>query len=275
MPSRKSHVAPRRKNGHAKIPAPPKRVIRYLPGYDEAAHAEWEKMKAHCRNLTPAAAVRECAHLSAEYRRRFAMPEIDWKKIAAALQAKKIPFVLTGAYGIAVWTGRPRSTHDVDILVKSGRNLQRAVKTVKELYSDLEMRNLVGVYAFFVPGERESVIDVTYPHRDDIAQTLATAITCDVDGVMVRVPKLEAALANKYGASISLNREAGKRAQDMVDFYTMVKHSMDDGRAPIDMNWLTELGELVWRGGGGKEIVAMVENAKAGVVPNPNARVVS
>jgi hypothetical protein len=37
------------------------------------------------------------------------------------------------------------------------------------------------------------------------------------------------------------------------------------------MNWLKELGELVWREGGGEEIVCFVEQAKAGEVPNPNA----
>jgi hypothetical protein len=270
-------MAPRKQNGTTRLSnrrtrnVPPKRVINYLPGYNEAERTQWEKMKSHCRNLSPAAAVSECAHLSAEYRRRFAMPEIDWKKIAAALQAKKIPFVLTGAYGIATWTGRPRSTHDVDILVKAGRNLQRAIKTVQELYPDLEMHDLHGVAAFFVPGERQSVIDVTYPHRDDLAQTLATAITCNVDGVTVRIPRLEAALANKYGAMLALNRDKIKRAQDAVDFATMVKHSMDEGRDPIDMTWLKVLGELVWREGGGEEIVRFVEQAKAGEVPNPNA----
>ena len=139
------------------------------------------------------------------------MPEINLDKIIAALQAKKIPFVLTGAYGIATWTGRPRSTHDVDILVKSGRNHARAVKAIQELYPDLEMHNLTGVAAFFVPGERESVIDVTFPHRHDIAESLATAIWIVDKGMRYRIPQLEPALANKYGASLSLNPDAGKR----------------------------------------------------------------
>ena len=61
-----------------------------------AGNPEWEAMKGRCRNLRPADAVRECGYLSAQYRKRFAMPEIDWQKIVSALQAKKIPFVLTG-----------------------------------------------------------------------------------------------------------------------------------------------------------------------------------
>lgn len=163
----------------------------------------------------------------------------------------------------------------MDILVKSARNYAHAVKAVQELYPDLDKRDLIGVAAFFVPGERESVIDVTYPHRLDIGQTLETAIWFDVEGVRVRIPRIEGALANKYGASLALNRDAGKRAQDMVNFYTMVKHSLDEGREPIDMAWLAELGELVWPGGGGKEIISIVEKAKAGEVPAPGARSLS
>jgi hypothetical protein len=45
--------------------------------------------------------------------------------ILEALTAKKVPFVLTGAHGISSWTGLPRATHDVDILVKSGSNYAR------------------------------------------------------------------------------------------------------------------------------------------------------
>ena len=69
---------------------------------------------------------------------------------------------------------------------------------------------------------------------------------------------------------LSLNRAAIKRAQDAVDFATMVKHSTDEGRDPIDLEWLMELGELVWTGGGGKEILELVEKAKAGEVPSPS-----
>jgi Nucleotidyl transferase AbiEii toxin, Type IV TA system len=232
---------------------------------------EWEAMKARCRNLQPAEAVRECAYLSDLYRRRFGMPEIDLAKIVKALQVKKIPFVLTGAHGIASWTGRPRSTHDVDILVKAGRNHQRAVKAIQALYPDLEMRLFTGVAAFFVPGEKESVIDVTYPHRLDIEQTLKSAVWFEDQGIRMRIPELETALANKYGAMLALNRDFVKRGQDAIDFATMVRHSTDEGRDPINLERLAELGELVWADGGGAEILGMVEQAKVGKVPTLDA----
>ncbi len=233
---------------------------------------EWEEMKARCRPLPHAVAVREAAYLSEEYRRRFraeANTMVTLDDVLRVLRANKIPFVLTGAHGISGWTGRPRSTHDIDILVRSGRNHARAVKALREFYPDLEVRRFPILTAFFVPGEKESVIEVSIPHRADNAATLQTAIWVEERGQRYRIPTLEAALANKYVAMLALGRDEIKRAQDSVDFATMVKHSLDPGRTPIDLELLASLGEKVWPGGGGPEILRLVTEAKAGKVPNP------
>src|SRR5262249_37416193 len=191
---------------------------------------------------------------------------VHLNELLRTLTRKKIPFVLTGAHALGGWTGRPRDTHDVDILVKSGRNYVRAVKAIRELYPELEVRNFAGVTAFFIPGETQSVIDVTYPHRADIQETLATAIWVEdkARGVRYRIPSLEAALANKYGAMLTLSRDPEKRLIDAADFGWMVKHSMDEGHEPIDLAKLAALGEKVWPGGGGEEILRLVEQVKAG-----------
>jgi len=212
----------------------------------------------------------ECAYLSDLYRRmhRSMSPvQPDFRQIITTLQAKKIRFVLTGAHGISTWTGRPRSTHDVDILVKGGRNQTRAVKALRALYPELEVRNLPGVVAFFVPGEKESVIDVVYPHRADLEVTLETGVWIENEGLEYRIPTLEAALANKYGAMLTPTRAPLKRGQDAIDFGQMVQHSLDEGRNPIDLEQLHALGELVWPGGGGEEILGLVEQVKAGRIP--------
>jgi hypothetical protein len=80
----------------------PKRPIP-RPGDPLYGNPEWEAMKARSRNLTPSQAVRESAYLSELFRRRHRMPDIviEFDKIIEALIAKKIPFVLTGAYGIS------------------------------------------------------------------------------------------------------------------------------------------------------------------------------
>jgi hypothetical protein len=154
----------------------------------------------------------------------------------------------------------------VDILVKGGRNFARAVKVIRALYPQLEERDFAGVAAFFLPGDKDSVIDVTYPHRADLEETLAHPVWTEnkEQGLRYRIPALETALANKYGAMITPNRLLLKRQQDAIDFSWMVIHSEDEGRNPIDLAKLVGLGEKVWPGGGGQEILRLVEQVKTG-----------
>jgi hypothetical protein len=235
---------------------------------------EWERMKAYRRNLKHDDAVQEIFFLQNRYYALWGngvtSSPVDLNQILRTLTEKRIPFVLTGAYGIGGWTGRPRSTQDVDILVKGGRNQARAVKAIQALYPNLEVRNVLGVVAFFLPGEKESVIDVTYPHRADIEETLKNPTWTENKelGLRYRVPSLEEALANKYGAMITPTRRLAKRQQDIVDFSLMVMHSMDEGREAIDLDRLKVLGEKVWPAGGGKEILRLVEQVKAGKAIN-------
>jgi hypothetical protein len=198
---------------------------------------------------------------------------VDLKQILRTLSEKRIPFVLTGAHGIAGWTGKPRGTHDVDILVKGSRNQARAMKAIQALYPELEMRTVHGVVAFFIPGEKESVIDVTSPRRADNVETLAHPVWVEdrALGLRYRIPSLEAALANKYGAMLTHTRSAQKRTLDAADFGWMVKHSQDEGRQPIDMEKVAALGEKVWPNGGGEEILRLIEQVKAGRAINLDA----
>src|SRR5947209_2352942 len=198
-----------------------------------------------------ARAVRLSAEITNTQWRLMKKPEpakIELRAILQTLTNKRIPFVLTGAHALGGWTGDPRATHDVDILVKGGRNHARAVKAVRELYPELEVRDFAGVIAFFIPGEKQSVIDITYPHRADLQETLANPVWVEDKerGLRYRIPSLEAALANKYGAMVTPNRALDRRGQDAVDFTAIVRHSMDEGRAPIDMKKLEMLGEKVW-----------------------------
>lgn len=230
---------------------------------------EFQAMKAARRSVSHGAAVRESAAITrTQWRLMGRMDEakIDLRQIIRALNAKKIRFVLTGAHGIGGWTGRPRATHDVDILVKAGRSHARAVKALRELYPDLEVRAFPGVIGFFVPGKKESVIDVIYPHRADLAETLTHAVPVNDKGLEYLIPSLEAALANKYGAMLNPGRDLKKRHQDALDFSWMVSHSTDESQTPLDLSWLAELGEKVWPGGGRDEILRLVEHVKQGGV---------
>jgi hypothetical protein len=199
------------------------------------------------------------------WRNRVPSSPVDPYAIIKTLTQKRIPFVLTGAHGIASWTGKVRNTQDVNVLVKAGRNYARAVKAITELYPQLEARRLPGITALFVAGETDSVIDIVYPHRADIEETLENAIWAEDKKrrLRYRVPNLEEAVANKYGAMLTPSRALDKRLQDIVDFTRMVKHTTDPGRKPIDLERLGVLGEKVWPGGGGEELKGLVAQVMA------------
>ena len=192
-----------------------------------------------------ARAARESAEITQRQWRLMKKPEparIDLQEILRTLSRKRIPFVLTGAHALGGWTGQPRATKDIDLLVKAGRNHARAVKAIRELYPQLEARPFHRLTAFFVPGEKQSVIDVVYPNRADIEETLAHPIWVEDAGLKYRIPSLEAALANKYGAMLSLSRDPGKRLLDAADFTSIVRHSMEEGQQPMDLERLRGLG---------------------------------
>jgi hypothetical protein len=230
----------------------------------------WERAKAARRNLGHDDAAQESFFLQKQFRSlwsgRMVPSPVDVNQILRTLTGKKIPFVLTGAHAIGGWTGRPRDTHDVDILVKAGRNHARAVKALRELYPELEVRNFPGLVAFFLPGETDSVVDVVFPHRGDLAETLAQALWIEnkKEGLRYRIPSLETALANKYGAMLNPDRSPGKRLMDAADFTFMVSHSSDPGQNAIDLEKLKTVGELVWPGGGGEEILRLVAQIRQG-----------
>jgi hypothetical protein len=235
--------------------------------------SEWEATKAASRPLAHAAAVVECAALSEQYRQMWQRKTagiVDLDATLETLRANKIAFVLTGAHGFAGWTGRPRATWDVDILVRAGRNYTRAVNALRALYPNLEVRQTGEATGFFVPGTRQHLVDLMYPHRADLQATLETGIWIGESQRNYRIPTLEAALANKYGAMRCLDRDPCRRALDLTDFCFMVKHTKDEGRQPIDLERLRDLGEKAWTGGGGAELIRLVEAAKAGKLPTHN-----
>jgi hypothetical protein len=234
------------------------------------ADPAWESVKAARRNIRHDDAVQETIALARQFHELWGhcvtSSPVDLILVLKTLSERRIPFVLTGCHGIGSWTGRPRATKDVDILVKGGRNHDRATKAIAKLYPQLERRDFAGAAAFFVAGSNESVIDVVFPYRADQEETLAHPVWTEnkEHGLRYRVPSLEAALANKYGAMLTATRDARKRQMDAVDFGWMVVHSLDAGCQAIDLQKLETLGDMVWPGGGGQEILRLVEQAKAG-----------
>jgi hypothetical protein len=73
------------------------------------------------------------------------------------------------------------------------------------------------------------------------------------------IPNLEFALACKFAAMVSPNRAEQKKHLDAADFISMVQKNSSS----IRLASLKRLGERVYPGGG-REIMQLVEDAKAG-----------
>jgi hypothetical protein len=180
--------------------------------------------------------------------------EIGPSDVARVLVAAGVKFVLVGAHAISGYTGRPRATLDVDVISDAPK---KAMQALAKAFPDLEIQDHPVVIRFFRDGRE--VIDVIKASSSPIfKRVLKLRRTIKMSGETVPVPILEAALAAKFAAMTSPTRKVTDRQQDGVDFARAVEASKR-----IDLALLEELGELVYIGGG-KEILKLVVDARAG-----------
>src|SRR3954470_5139988 len=71
--------------------------------------------------------------LSGLYVPHFIQPE----DVIRALAAAKVTFTLVGAHGLGGWTGKPRATEDVDVVV-GPRHVKKAVAALTAAFSHLD-----------------------------------------------------------------------------------------------------------------------------------------
>ena len=232
---------------------------------------DWETVKAARRPLSHADAVQEVWFLQRQFRlqwsTRMAVSPVDLNLILKTLTQKRIPFVLTGAHGIAGWTGKPRNTQDVDLLVKTGRNHGQAVNALQALYPQLEVRTFLGSPGVLRAG-REGFryrchLSTSGRHRGKPWRILP--------GLRIRSracvphPSLERMPWPTNMAPCSRSRAIWTNACRMRWISRrMVQHAADEGQRPIDLHRLEILGGMVWPAGGGQEILRLIEKVQAG-----------
>lgn len=179
--------------------------------------------------------------------------DIQPREVIKILNKAKIKFTLVGAHGIAGWLLDPRASQDVDVIIHAQH--KKAVQAVRKAFPKLRVAELMVVTRFIDPATDRPVIDLMKPDAD-LHQNVAD-YTVAV-GKTHRVPDLEMALALKFAAMDSPNRKEIKKDQDAVDFDSMVAAHGEE----IADDKLYSLGEMV-KNGGGKEILKLVEAAKA------------
>src|SRR5262245_44448583 len=177
--------------------------------------------------------------------------------VVRVLNEAGVSFLLAGAHGLGGWIGAPRATQDVDVVVAK-RHLKKAVAALLEAFPRLEADDVAVVTRL---RDRESgsvAIDVMKPVQPIFQAALKNTYPVRAGGLRYRIPSLEMALAMKFAPMVSLYREAAKKYLDAHDFIQMVQTNPD-----IDLDKLSELGDLVYPGGGA-EIREMVRRARAG-----------
>lgn len=196
----------------------------------------------------------DSAALSRHYMLRSILPT----DVIEILNRAKVSFVLVGAHGAFGWmkVEEARITKDVDVLV-AARHQKKAIKALQKEFTHLEAIDLPVVTRFKDPKTGQIVIDLMKPNELYRAAFKHThAVTSGK--LKYRVPSLEMALAMKFAAMVSPNREDVKKIVDSYDFIVMVRANPD-----LDLIKLKMLGDLVYPEGG-EEIMELVRRVQAG-----------
>jgi hypothetical protein len=178
-------------------------------------------------------------------------------EVIRILNAAKVRFMLLGAHGLGGWTGEPRATKDVDVLVAE-RAHKKAVRALLTAFPHLQEEDNPVVTRLRDPQTGDVVLDVMKPNQPLYHDALHHTHAVESGGQKYLVPSLEMALAMKFSAMISLTRSDDKKHFDAGDFIRMVRVNPD-----IDLQKLHALGQLVYNGGG-DELVEKARQVRAG-----------
>ncbi len=178
-------------------------------------------------------------------------------EVIRVLNAAKVRFMLLGAHGIGGWTGKPRATEDVDVLV-AARGHKKAVAALLAAFPHLKADDNEVVTRLRDPETNAVAIDVMKPNQPLYRDALKYGHEVETGGQRYQIPALELALAMKLAAMTSPVRDDDKKMFDAGDFIRVVRANPD-----IDHVKLHTLGQLVYNGGG-DEIVEKVRQVRAG-----------
>ncbi len=162
---------------------------------------------------------------------------------------------------LSFYTGTARATVGVDFIV-GGAHFARAAKAINHAYSQFQQNDRVYhvTYDSKKPGskdaERIDLVRDGFPLFREIVLRHCHAVKAGAHAV--KIPVIEAAIALKFAASISPNRGDENKPVDNADLLRLIRSTLR-----IDAKLLMKLGDLIY-GGGGRELVGIVEDIRAG-----------
>ncbi len=182
-------------------------------------------------------------------------------EVAALFEKEHVSYVLIGGHMLSYYTGTARATVDVDFII-GGAHFTRAAKVIDKAYSQFKHNDRVyhvtydSKRAGLKDAERIDLIKDGFPLFRAVVQGYCYIIRARKH--TVKIPTVEAAIALKFAASISPNRGDENKPIDNADLLRLIR-----SRPNFDVDALSKLGDLVYCGGG-KELVAIVEDIRSG-----------
>lgn len=183
---------------------------------------------------------------------------IPLQDVAQVLNRRQVRFVLVGANAVALYTGAPRATIDVDVLVRDA-DAEPATQALAEAFSLTPEREKDVIR---LQKDGQTRIDLVLTQTDALYQELTASDrytqTLVVGAEPIRVPTIEMMLALKYSAIVGPWRETHKKHFDIGDFISIVKTAGD-----LDLAVVEALADIIYPGAS-REIREKIESVKAG-----------
>jgi len=164
-------------------------------------------------------------------------PSYSAVEVIDVLNKGGVECVLVGAQMLGHYTGEPRATQDVDVVVN---DVERAVRVVRAKWPHFTFDDQQPVVR--VRDGEFVVIDLMKP-VDLYGKVFANSITGTIGNVKILIPTPELAVAMKYAAMISTWRKRGKRHIDVGDFIHLV-----ESQPKLDVEKVGQFVAYLWAG---------------------------
>lgn len=168
-------------------------------------------------------------------RARATMSELDISRVVAVFRSNRTAWALVGAHAIGLLT-EPRATADFDFIVESYK-LDAILRDLTDIFGDLEVRDIGAAVQL-------TAIDIDLIRSTNHPLFVEALRQVQVIGEW-RVPRPEVLIALKFLASLSLQRDPEKRAQDTLDLRRVYRAA---GAQALDREEIIRLGGLAYPG---------------------------
>ena len=154
--------------------------------------------------------------------------------------------VVVGGIVVGCYSGRPRATQDLDIIVSERPNLP-TLKRIGKIVGAKKMEKHPSFISFIVSsvvGDRE-IVDLITSRAGSYGLALENTKRIIVNGIAISIPTIEMMIVLKYTSAVNPIREKAKQMQDWADIYSII-----DAHPGISQGSLERLANCVVPGYG-------------------------